>query len=408
MNPYRPGAGMMPEKLAGRELHRDWWGRQLSTTRSFGHPAARHRAIHGLRGIGKTILLRTFREEAQHAGFVAISIEASRDESLRDSLLKRVQRPDPTTAKHPAWRDTLARISSFNIGVAGVELGASVERQPAMDAHEFQAMLRDVAEAIHDKHKTGLAILIDEAQQAAPRDLKAISGAIHQLNQDGHPPLCLVLTGLPDLPRALVEADSYAVRLYEHYELGHLTRDESMEALIAPALGHGVRWQPDAANAVADYCQGYPAFIQEYGAVIWDHALGTDATITIADVQAGATAAQHSIQQGYYATTWHNATPAERPYLAAIAQTGGTRRAAEIAAELGRSPQSLTRLREQLIAAGDIYPSGPGEVSLAVPGLAQYINAETALEQGTTPPAQTNQLAGGATKAGSRSAEPRR
>ena len=61
----------------------------------------------------------------------------------------------------------------------------------------------------------GLAILVDEAQDLPREELAALCALAHVAGQRGWRFL-LALAGLPNLPRVLTEAKSYAERLFEY------------------------------------------------------------------------------------------------------------------------------------------------------------------------------------------------
>lgn len=53
-NPFRPGNGIMPPYLAGREDEILWFDRSLTSPQNL--------VLSGIRGTGKTVLLRKFEE----------------------------------------------------------------------------------------------------------------------------------------------------------------------------------------------------------------------------------------------------------------------------------------------------------------------------------------------------------
>jgi len=57
-NPFRPGNGIMPPYLAGREDEIFWFENSLASALSF----PQNLVLSGIRGTGKTVLLRKFEE----------------------------------------------------------------------------------------------------------------------------------------------------------------------------------------------------------------------------------------------------------------------------------------------------------------------------------------------------------
>ncbi|MGV9196564.1 ATP-binding protein [Arcanobacterium canis] len=75
---YAPNAGAKPPVLAGREDERDNF--EILLDRSMkGRPAC-SMIITGLRGVGKTVLLNSFRERAESAEWVTVEMEASKQD----------------------------------------------------------------------------------------------------------------------------------------------------------------------------------------------------------------------------------------------------------------------------------------------------------------------------------------
>ncbi|MGV9181748.1 ATP-binding protein [Arcanobacterium canis] len=78
---YAPNAGAKPPVLAGREDERDNF--EILLDRSMkGRPAC-SMIITGLRGVGKTVLLNSFRERAERAEsaeWVTVEMEASKQD----------------------------------------------------------------------------------------------------------------------------------------------------------------------------------------------------------------------------------------------------------------------------------------------------------------------------------------
>jgi hypothetical protein len=80
-NPYAPGAGSPPPELAGRDELIERVAIALDRIRD--GLAAKSVLLVGLRGVGKTVLLNRFRNDADARGFVTIFIEAPRSAPCR-------------------------------------------------------------------------------------------------------------------------------------------------------------------------------------------------------------------------------------------------------------------------------------------------------------------------------------
>src|SRR5574338_1210913 len=102
-NPYAPGAGTPPPALVGRDqLIAD---AEVSLRRLRAGRSSQHLLLTGLRGVGKTVLLRTLAAMGEHLGFRGIRLEAVGGEDTVVSFLRQARRlteelrPGPRVAR---------------------------------------------------------------------------------------------------------------------------------------------------------------------------------------------------------------------------------------------------------------------------------------------------------------------
>src|SRR5688572_4815935 len=81
-NPFRPGAGHMPPYLAGRREETDEFRKLLSQDRILGNLV-----LTGLRGLGKTVLLETFKPMAIAESWLWVSSDLSESTSISEENL---------------------------------------------------------------------------------------------------------------------------------------------------------------------------------------------------------------------------------------------------------------------------------------------------------------------------------
>ena len=127
-----------------------------------------------------------------------------------------------------------------------------------------------------------------------------------------------------------------------------------------------------------DATGGYPYFIQAYGKAVWDRA--TASPMTAADVAVAAPEAEAELAVGFFGSRFERATPGEREYLRAMAdvavELGDDSDAvptADVAAHLGRKPQSLSPARDALLKKGLIYSGERGRIAFTVPHFGRYL-----------------------------------
>ena len=378
-NPYSPGAGLRPAALVGRHDELNIWS--VALDRMEHSKPSRSVVLHGLRGVGKTVLLGEFHKMAESRDWLSVFIEADTGSPFRDTLARMLYPVVRELARPSAgvrFRKALATFKSFSVKVDaagtwsfGVDVDATQGRGDSGDLEtDLGELIKDLAEAGREQSR-GFAILIDEAQDLSRDELKALCAICHRAAQRDWPFL-VSLAGLPSLPRVLSEAKSYAERLFTYREITQLGVETARQALIQPAAGEGVAWEDDAVTYVVTETRGYPYFLQEYGQSTWAAAEG--ASLTYDDARVGASSGQAHLDAGFYRARWERATPAQRAYLDAMAKDrDGPSQSGEVAARLGKTPTGVGPIRDSLIKKGLIYAPEHGQIAYTVPGMAAFI-----------------------------------
>jgi len=387
-NPYAPGAGQRPPELAGRDTELSAFDVVLERI-AHGRPE-RSLVLTGLRGVGKTVLLNQLRSAAISRGWGTGKIEARPDQSLRrpvSSALHMALRelgprhPDPESIdavlgvlKAFALRQTPSDAKLRDRWQPGIDVPPATGRGDSGDMEiDLVELLTDAAGVAADIG-SGIALFIDEMQDVQPDDVSAICAACHELSQQGAP-LIVVGAGLPHLPAVLSASKSYSERLFRYLRIDRLDRTAADRALLAPAEREDVAFEPAALDALYEAADGYPYFVQAYGKVTWDVAAASPITAT--DVAMAAPVAEAELAVGFFGSRYDRATPAEREYMHAMAELGGSAGAAvstsEVAVSLGRKPASLSPARDSLIKKGLVYSAERGQIAFTVPHFGRYL-----------------------------------
>jgi AAA ATPase-like protein len=392
-NPYAPGAGQRPPELAGRDRELQQFEVVLERV-ARGRPE-RSMIITGLRGVGKTVLLNTFRSMAIQRLWGTGKIEARPEQSIRRPV---------AAALHMAIRELAPRhraperIEEF-LGVlkafaqAGEESGgrgkARVHRwQPGIDVPaargradsgdleiDLTELFVDAASVATDL-SVGIGLFVDEMQDIPADDVSALCAACHELSQSGGP-LIVVGAGLPHLPAVLSASKSYSERLFRYARIDRLDRASADIALLAPAEREEVTFTPEALDALYEAADGYPYFVQAYAKVVWD--IAPKSPISVDDIKVAAPEAESELAVGFFGSRYERATPAERDYMRAMALLGDDPvPTSAVAEELGRKPSSLSPARDGLIKKGLIYSAERGLVAFTVPHFGKFLRAQPA------------------------------
>lgn len=381
-SPYSPGAGVPPLVISGRDDELDLWRSTVRRAETGRH--ARGVVIHGLRGVGKTVLLGKMREEVERRDWVVASLEAGGDAAdFRRQLGDRLYPAMRSLAKPnmgSRLRRALSTFSMFNVEVDAEgtwKFGIDLDPTPPPSGNlelDLLTLATDLAEAMKDQ-AAGVAIFIDEMQDLDNTTLAALCAVVHQASQRTLP-FMICGAGLPSLPRVLSEAKSYSERLFEYRAIGALARTDASRALVDPASDERVSWEDDALATVLDASNGYPFFLQELGQATWEAAPGPS-TITFGDARVGVAEGRHRLDVGFFLSRWERATQAERTYLTVMAEDGdGPSLTKDVADRLSRSPASLGPTRANLIAKGLIFAPEHGRIAYTVPGMADFIRRQ--------------------------------
>ncbi|MDR7252958.1 hypothetical protein J2X46_001943 [Nocardioides sp. BE266] len=393
-NPYAPGAGQRPPELAGRDEQLSAFEVVLERVAK-GRPE-RSLVLTGLRGVGKTVLLNALRGAAVRTGWGTGKLEARPGQGLRRPL---------SSALHQAVRElghrdeesldhVLGVIKSFAHRDAGSNAKLKDQWSPGIDVPAVRGradsgdieidlveLFTDLGGLAADAGK-GIGIFIDEMQDLGADDVSALCAACHELSQSGLP-VIVVGAGLPHLPAVLSASKSYSERLFRYQRIDRLTRDAADRALEAPAASEDAAFEPDALAAMYDATGGYPYFIQAYGKAVWD--LAPRSPITAADVAVAAPEAESELAVGFFGSRYERATPGERDYLMAMADVAVAQvesgadpdsdavLSADVAAALGKKPQSLSPARDSLLKKGLVYSGERGRIAFTVPHFGRYL-----------------------------------
>ncbi|MDE2163756.1 MAG: ATP-binding protein, partial [Alphaproteobacteria bacterium] len=273
-NPFRPSSGHMPPYLAGRITEKEGFGRLLGQT-----TITENLIITGLRGVGKSVLLESFRPIARQAGWLWTGDDFTESVSLsEDSIAERLLTDLSLTLGPIFVQSQMALPMGFSTKAEKrdrpleyIDLRMVYDRAPGLTTDKLKAVLRHVGTLIHGTGIKGIIFAYDEAQNLSDKahseqyPLSVLLDVFQSLQRSpGGLPFMLVLTGLPTLFPKLNETRTYTERMFDVFQLDKLTPDESREAIIKPIQEDRcpVTFTPNAVEQIVDMSGGYPYFIQ--------------------------------------------------------------------------------------------------------------------------------------------------
>lgn len=378
-NPFAPGAGTPPPELAGRA---DVLGQthtallRLASGRSIQPPI-----LVGLRGVGKTVLLVQMQDMAAAENFIVVSIEACERSSLPELLAPGLRKALLSLSIIDAAKDKAKRAlgvlksfaAGFNIAYAGVELTYT----PTVGVADSGNLEADLPELLVELAESAAAagrcvvIFVDELQVLKPAEFSALIMAIHKINQK-QLPLAFIGAGLPQVLGLAGNSKSYAERLFLFPEIGALSEEDAVAAIVNPAKSEGVEFEPDAVSEILRVTERYPYFLQQWAHDSWNIAQGEK--ITWSDVLDASDISTAALDQNFFRVRYDRCRPAEKGYMRALAELGaGPRRGADVADVLGKKVEAIAQTRASLIKKGMIFAPSLGDVCFTVPMFDAYM-----------------------------------
>lgn len=380
LNPFKPGAGRRPVQLAGRAWEINAMDELLEQVR-LGE-TGQGMIFSGLRGIGKTVLLNMLADMAEERDMAVLCMEATPDAATGFAALFDGLTSLMATVRNDGIRERVAnaiqRVSAVSLELAPVKIGLnlgdgqSVQSQ-AGDIFRLQTMVETIAKELQEVN-SGLFFFIDELQEMDEGLLGALITLQHTMGQRALP-FYIIGAGLPDLPGVLSRSRSYAERLFLYRRLDNLSMDETLQGFCEPVESRGATLTAGAAARLVELSDGYPYFIQAYGAATWNNA--ESSPIDVPSVEHGIAEAQTVLDEGLYKARWQRASERGREYLAAMASLGGDECAiGDVAATMKASAKQLSMVRSSLIELGLIYSPARGKIAFTVPGMGDFIRRE--------------------------------
>lgn len=381
-NPYTPGAGAMPKYLAGRDDILDAASLQIKALAA--NYQNRSIVLYGLRGVGKTVLLNSIESIAEGEGVLVRHIEVEEKKGLIAPLASACCLLSSSLNKIELVKSKLDQIRNlftsltlsvdagdgslsfgFNEDALGTFLASS--RNLSGDFTDILVVLGKYAQAAG----SSILIGIDELQYAQKEELEALACALHRVTQLGLP-VMFCCAGLPKLLKMLGEAKTYSERQFNFVKVDSLPRDKAVEAIVRPAQKLDVHYSDEAVDAIIDYTEGYPYFIQELCSTIWTSS--DSKCVSVKTVLECTSLTDVRLDEGFFSVRYDRCTPRQKEFLIAMVRCGELPcTLANVAHYMGRDVSSIGPLRAQLISRGLIYSAARGEVDFTVPQFDRYL-----------------------------------
>ncbi len=372
-NPFRTAPGSDPPYLVGRDAEIALARFALGMTRS-GAPAAPF-IIMGLRGMGKTALLRRIAARARREDALVVAMEATRRELFAAVLRAGLEAAHERLGNVPEKLKRALESAARALPKPSYELpggGGSITLSASASAPE-QAALITLLRAVNAearKHGRYLLFAIDELQEAQLDDLSLLVRFIHESAGTPEPAL-IIGAGLPNTRDHLHRAQTYTER-WRYVEIGLLDAQQTRDAIGKPIRDAGHLIRENALDTLAEESAGYPFFIQEYASAAWMQHRGK--IITKEDVDAVLPGVRNLLDSSLYDGRFRTLTPRECAYVLAVADLGaGSHTVHEIGERLGSTSERLSSTRNQLVKKDVLFVPSAGMVEFRIPLSDRYV-----------------------------------
>lgn len=390
-NPFRPGAGHTPPHLAGREHESNEFRKLLDQDVILSNLV-----LTGLRGLGKTVLLETFKPMAIQNGWLWAGADLSESISISEENLAIRLLTDVSVVTSGM---VVASQDKPNIGLAGdtrkVEttldfwtLQSLYNSIPGLAVDKLKGVLEFVWEASKGSGKKGIIFAYDEAQNLADHKAKdqyplsLLLDVFQSLQRKGIR-FMLALTGLPTLFPKLVEARTFAERMFHVLFLNPLSKDETREAIRKPTDGCRIKFADQSVETVWNVTHGYPYFIQYVCREVFDvWGQNIDAGKPLVPIPVPEII--RKLDSDFFAGRWARATDRQRDLLWVISMLSNADSEftvqevveTSVAIKMPFGSSHVNQMLSTLTDSGLIYKNRHGKYSFAVPLLDEFIRRQ--------------------------------
>jgi len=384
-NPYRPGAATRPLYLAGRDPQIARFKKILDSAPEL--PA--NLRLTGLRGVGKSVLLKQLEDVAKEQNWLVVRHQLEPRHNSTVELLKLVE------SLVEASKRRASRIHAIRGKVAdAIDVGRSVVSMKIEEATfslaGFSETERELVDTLGSATQValncgyqGFALLLDEAQilkdhkdRGGEHPLSMLVAAINALQESGLP-IALVLCGLPTLRSNIQRARTYSERMFKAENIGALSGSPgpASEAFLVPLSGTNVTATPELVSRVLDEVEGYPFFIQLWGAELWSAATEAGVnTFTNELLDTIEDQIYERLDEEFYAGRVDSLTPSEQDLLMLTADCPyPPLHTPDIRIASGKSSGNINVLMGRLAEQGVVYRIQKGQYEYTAPKFYEYL-----------------------------------
>lgn len=378
VNPYRPGAGLMPVYIAGRDEDIQNVS-QMFDALTMDIPT-QSIIFSGLRGVGKTVLINKLQSIAEEKGIFCKHIEIEERNDFISQIAECSQAFLRTVSAKEKFKHLIQKpleaikslVVSFNPEDNSFSL--SMQDRELYVSNNLTQTLTEVFSTIGEtaqKTEMPICFFIDEIQYMKQNQLGSLIAALHRANQLGYP-IMIIGVGLPKIYKMLSDEKSYSERLFMYKKIDSLTDEQSEKAIEEPAKKFNIIYAHEATNKIVEITKGYPFFIQQLCKIVYDKT--NKDVIELSDVENCIDEFLSSLDERFFKSRYERCAESDKKFIFAMVECGELPcTISNVAHNLNKTVGSISTTRAQLISKGIIYPVRYKELDFTVPEFSRYI-----------------------------------
>ena len=362
--------------------------------------------LTGLRGVGKTVLLDTFKPLAVREGWLWVGADLSEsamvdEERLATRILTDVALAtsnlvyDRKEVRRPGFG---RQAELFDATLNYRTLRAVYQQEGGLVADRLKATLTFVWLALRASSMPprGIVFAYDEAQNMADHagkdeyPLSVMLDVFQSIQRQGAPFL-LALTGLPTLFPKLVEARTYSERMFRVLFLNRLDPPDVREAIVRPIQEDDcpITFTEESIRRIERHSGGYPYFIQficheAFDVFVSQITTGSNnPSVPIEEITA-------KLDSDFFAGRWSRVTDRQRDLLLVVSRLDDpeseftVQEIVALSKELpvkGFSRSHASQILAALINSGIVFRHRHGKYSFAFPLIGDFIRRQYPTDQ---------------------------
>lgn len=358
----------------------------------------RNLRVTGLRGVGKTVLLKEYERIAEERDWVVVRQDLGPRLCKEDQFAIAISDYFQRALTELSGSEKLKNwVSSARDSIQEIHLpfGTGVKLKSGGPTSVLEDRLGKALTQIGElarKKESGVVFLFDEAhtvqddQDNDQLPLGALLSAfVAAQDIDDEPlPVMLVLCGLPPLVGNIHDAKSNAERFFRGIEIKNLPLDakagaslsEAALALVKPAEEQGdMEFEGGLAEQIARDVEGYPYFIQWFGEALWDEASLEGAGIVDKELYVNRhDEIQESLDSEFFDPRYQDTTPSCQKTLRIAASLGDeTFTTGALLAAGKRGAKAIDQSLRRLVQDNLIYRDDYGVYCYTAPVFGEFM-----------------------------------